>query len=198
MNNTQMQRLQEKRRRAVLSHRFAHGFTGLLRNPWKMIPLLLIASAVFYLVNIRGNFIPDGLPSILATVYSYTSLAVILVLGLLLMIGVFYALSVPLCSRQYENALLSMNFTSYDGAAPALISRKRIPHSRVYVLTFYSMGIGKEIWERRQGEVEDVLNIQCVQPIQYGGRKCNNRNLIVLTAAPGTGNRRTEPLYDEF
>jgi len=55
MNNTQMQRVQEKRRRAVLSHRFAHGFTGLFRNPWKMIPLLLIVAVVCYLANIRGN-----------------------------------------------------------------------------------------------------------------------------------------------
>lgn len=159
---------------------------------------MIVAAAWGYLLHIRDGFIPDELSPVLATVYSYTTMAVIATLGAFLLVGVFYALSVPHSSRQYENALLSIDFTTHDGTTPALLSRKRIPRSEVSVLTFYSMGIGKELWERRKGEVEDALNVHCVQPIQYGGRKGNNRNLIVLTVGDGPENRRTEPLYDEL
>ena len=197
MNNN-IQRLKERRRRAVLFYRLQHGLIGFVHSPRKIVPLLIVAAAFGYLLHIRDGFIPDGLSPVLATVYSYTAMAVIVTLGAFLLVGVFYALSIPHCSRQYENALLSIDFTTHDGATPALLSRKRISGSKVSVLTFYSMGIGKELWERRKGEVEDALNVHCVQGIQYGGRKGDNRNLIVLTVGDGPGNRRTEPLYDEL
>lgn len=193
-----IQRLKEKRRRAVLFYRLQQGLTGIIHSPWKIIPLLIVAVAWGLLLHIRDSFIPAGLSPSLATVYSYTALAVVVALGAFLFVGVLYAISVPICSRRYENALLSIDFTTHDEATPALLSRKRIPRSEVSVLTFYSMGIGKELWERRKGEVEDALNVHCVQPIQYGGRKGKNRNLIVLTVGNGPENRRTEPLYDEL
>ena len=50
---------------------------------------------------------------------------------------------------------------------------------------------------KKSAEIMDVLSVHFVEDIQYGGRNENNRNLIVITTAPGTQKQRQEILYDD-
>lgn len=79
-----------------------------------------------------------------------------------------------------------------------LISCKRIKRTTVNVMSFYSLGVGMEHWKNESESIQDALDIHFVEPIKYGGRNGRNRNIIVITAAPGAETQRKDVLYDEF
>lgn len=118
-------------------------------------------------------------------------------LFILLLAGLILLLGTPYRAKLTADNLSQIGLVS-QGFSPALVSRNHVKNTDVSVLVFYSLGVSKELWEKQQAAVQDVLNIHFVEPIKYGGRKETNRNLIVLTVSPGaSGIGRREKLYDD-
>ena len=196
MNTETRQQLQRKHNRAIMTHRLTHWFNAIPTSPWKLIPLLLFFLAAFSAWQLKSHFLPTVIysnpiwdwlhpkvPAILCILLSFSLFSVMLV-----------GLSTPLSAKHYEQTLLKIGFTAYDGSPPVLIARNPIKHTKAHQLVFYSLGISKIAWEQRKTEIEDALNLTIVD-IAYGGKHSNNRNLISLTTLSGTTN--TKDLYDD-
>lgn len=131
----------------------------------------------------------------LVMVWDYSIMLLILVVSMLFSLAVLTI--PPLHAKSIESGLRHIGLVDHYGFSPALISNQGLKHSNIRKLRFYTRGIAKETWTRRQSAIEDVLNVHWIDEPQYGGRRGNNRNYIVLTVAPGAENKREEPLYDD-
>lgn len=188
----------KRRKRKIATLRLVAWLKDLIRAPWSLAPFLPLCIVFAMLWKKRVGLLPNSGNLLLSTVNYYCFSLLLPLIFVLLVAGLLSLFSTPRYAKRYEDALLQIGLVSYGGEPPALISRKRIKGtSSVTQLVFYSLGVSKETWERQKNEVEDALNLHLVDTIKYGGWKGANRNLIVLTAAPGSGGNRQEPLYDE-
>lgn len=191
--NDRMRKLEEqRRRRAVMRSRFCSN----VKRPVHLVTAVLIpALGGFACTRIKIPFPGSSNFPVLVTVWDYT----IMLLDLIL--SIVFALAIltmpPLHTKAVESGLQHIALIDRYGFSPALVSNQGLKHSNIRELKFYSRGIAKEIWIRRQSAVEDVLNIHCIEEPQYGGKRGNNRNYIVLIVAPGAESKREEPLYDD-
>lgn len=182
----------QRRRQAVMFSRFCTN----VKHPRNLVATVLVlilgwCACVWVKIPLPGS---DSIP-MLSMVWDYA------VMILILLLSVLFALAIltmpPLCAKRMEKRLQHIGFTDRYGYAPALISSQGIKHTRIRELSFYSLAIAKETWEKRQSEIEDVLNVHFLGSPEYGGRGGNNRNYIVLLVAPGVERKRDEPLYDD-
>lgn len=189
---------QRRRNRIILRLRLWSGIKE-AATTWKGISILLLCVAFIFLWNARDTLVPfhsDIL--LLITVWDYIIAAFIPLLFLLFLVGLLLLLGTPFRAKAVENSLLQIGLTNRYGNAPALISRKRMKNTQVSVMAFYSLGVGMGKWETHRAEVQDALNVHFVEPIKYGGGNGRNRNITVITAAPGAETHREDVLYDEF
>lgn len=186
----------ETRRRnfALWRCRIQRGLLMLFFKPWTLIvPLVLIAFSALVCHNVDkiplpGNTIPEMIPLWEISIALLTiTLTALLLCGLLVMLGT------PTKAKSTEAALVHIALVDRYGIGPALVSKQRIKGTSVTEITFYSRGIAREQWEKKQRDIEDVLTCHFVAPIQYG----RNSNYIVLTVAPGVKEKKREPLYDD-
>ena len=126
--------------------------------------------------------------------YVSFSEAFIVLIGITALIVTLKALVTPFAAKRYEDCLLKLGLTAYDGIPPTLISSQKIPGTKLKRLTFYSLGIGREMWEGHKSQIEDALNMHIVDGIKYGD---SNRNIVVLTAGTGVSTGRKEVLFDD-
>ena len=190
---------QRRRNRSILRLRLWSGIKGVIAKPWKGVFILLLCASFIFLWNVRDMLIPfhSDIP-LLITVWGYIIAVFILLLFLFLLVGLLLLLGTPFRAKAVESSLLQIGLANRYGYAPALISCKRIKNTQVNVMAFYSLGVAMEIWETHRAEIQDALNVHFVEPIKYGGKNGRNRNIIVITAAPGAETHRKDVLYDEF
>ena len=189
---------QRRRNRAILRLRLWSGVKE-AATTWKGVFVLLLCAAFIFLWNARDTLVPfhSDIP-LLITVWGYIIAVFILLLFLFLLVGLLLLLGTPFRAKAVESSLLQIGLANRYGYAPALISCKRIKNTQVNVMAFYSLGVAMEIWETHRAEIQDALNVHFVEPIKYGGKNGRNRNIIVITAAPGAETHRKDVLYDEF
>ncbi len=189
---------QRRRNRSILRLRLWSGIKEVIAKPWKGILILLLCVAFFFLWNARDTLVPlhSDIP-LLITVWSYIIAVLIPLLFLLLLVGLLLLLGIPFRAKAVESSLLQIGLANRYGYAPALISCRRIKNTQISVMAFYSLGVGTETWETHRTEIQDALNVHFVKPIKYGGRNGRNRNIIVITAAPGAEVRREDVLHDD-
>lgn len=188
----------QQRNRAIMRCRLRCGLQTLWKQPWALIfPLLLAALTAFAWCNRHKIPIPGGKSSIpdLAALWEIAVTFLITTLALLLLWGLLVVLGTPPKAKSINAGLTHVSLVDRYGIGPALVSVQKVGR-KVKRLTFYSKGIGKERWEQKQSEIEDVLSCHFVSssPIEYG----KNSNYIVLTVAPGLRGNRQEPFYDEL
>lgn len=190
---------QRRRNRSILRLRLWSGIKEVIAKPWKEILILLLCAAFIFLWNARDTLVlfHSDIP-LLPTVWSYIIAVLIPLLFLLFLVGLLLLLGTPFRANTIENSLLQIGLANRYGYAPALISCKHIKNTQVSVMAFYSLGVGTETWETHRAEIQDALNVHFVEPIKYGGKNGRNRNIIVITAAPGTETHRKDVLYDKF
>lgn len=189
----------EKRRRNIFWLRLRYGVLAIVRQPWKLIfPVLLLLLSVLAWGNRAKIPLPggNGDPALVALWECAVALLIIMFSALLLL-GLAVVLGTPPHAKKIDAALVHVDLVDCYGSGPALISSQRTKGTDIRIMEFLSYGISKEKWERKQSDIEDVLNVHYVERMRYGGRKGNNRNYIVLTVAPGAGAKRAEPLYDD-
>lgn len=182
----------ERRRRAVMFSRFCAN----VKRPANLITAALVL-ALGWLVcaYVRIPFPGGGNLPGLVMIWDY---AIMLLILLLAMLATLVILTMPpLHTKDIESGLQHIALVDRYGFSPALVLNQGLKHSNIRELRFYSRGIAKETWIKRQSAVEDVLNVHWIKEPQYGGRKRNNRNYIVLIVAPGAESKREEPLYDD-
>ncbi|TQI69031.1 hypothetical protein [Clostridium sp. KNHs216] len=187
-----------RRNRSILRLRLWSGIKEVIAKPWKGILILLLCAAFIFLWSARDTLVPfhSDIP-LLITVWDYIIAAFIPLLFLLLLVGLLLLLGTPFRAKAVESSLLQIGLANRYGYAPALISCRRIKNTQVSVMAFYSLGVGTETWETHRTEIQDALNVHFVEPIKYGGRNGRNRNIIVITAAPGAEVRREDVLHDD-
>lgn len=190
---------QRRRNRSILRLRLWSGIKEVIAKPWKGILILLLCVAFFFLWNARDTLVRfhSDIP-LLITVWGYIIAVLISLLFLLFFVGLLLILGTPFRAKVVESSLLQIGLANRYGYAPVLISCKRIKNTQVRVMAFYSLGVAMEIWETHRTEIQDALNVHFVEPIKYGGKNGRNRNIIVITAAPGAETHRKDVLYDEF
>lgn len=189
---------QRRRNRTILWLRLRSGIKKIVEKPWKGISILLLCAAFVFLWNTRDTLIPFHSDiALLSTIWGYLTAVFIPLLFLLLLVGLLLLLGMPFRAKAIEDNLLQIGLFNRYGHAPVLLSRKRVKNASVTVMAFYSLGIGMERWEKQGAEVQDALNVHFVETVKYGGRNGRNRNIIVITAAPGAGVRRENTLYDD-
>lgn len=170
---------------------------ALITKPWKFVLVFPFAILFVYAWNCHKSFTPYNNNPILSSIYNYLGGALLVILFTLCLIALLYRLSIPLYTKKYEDSLLKVGLVAHDGTTPVLIARKKIAHTKAYKLTFFSQGVSKEIWEQRKIDIEDALNFTFIEPIEYGGKNRNNRNLIVLTVTSNFRINRKEVLIDD-
>jgi low affinity Fe/Cu permease len=198
INPEDRRRLRGKRTRAITFLRLKSGLINDF-TPWKIVPLLLLCIAFIVVWNMRGNLNPfDETKQWLFLIYDFSIAVIIPAVFALLLVGLMLLITRPGRARKIEDCFLQMGLVDHCGYPPALISRKRVKNTGVSVMTFYTLGISRDIWERRSEDIQDALNIRLVESIKYGGKNGRNRNIIVLAAASGAGGTgRKDELYDD-
>ena len=190
---------QRRRNRSILQLRLWSGIKEVIAKPWKGILILLLCATFIFLWNVRDTLVPfhSDIP-LLITVWGYIIAVLIPLLFLLFLVGLLLLLGTPFRAKAVESSLLQIGLANRYGYGPALISCKRIKGTDVSIFTFFSLGVGIETWKTHRSEIQDAINIHFVEPIKYGGRNGQNRNMIVIAAAPGAETHRKDVLYDEF
>lgn len=186
-----------QRARKVNMLRLWYWLKSIPRKPWTLLPVLLTAIAFIWIWNSRHMLIPQPENSLLSITFRYSIPVSIVLCFLLLFSGNLLLISSPFHARRYESALLQICLVSSMEMPPSLIARLPIKNTNAYRLVFYSLGISMSEWNTRKGDIEDALNLHYVESPQYGGRNGNNRNIIVLTVAPGVNKTNQEVLYDD-
>lgn len=190
--------VQRRRNRTILWLRLRSGIKDAVTKPWKGILVLSLCAAFIFLWNIRDKLVPFHSDiKLLSTVWGYIVSVFIPLIFLLLLMGLLSLLGTPFRAKAVENILMQSGLANRYNHPPTLVSRRRMKNTQVSVMTFFSLGVGMEKWETHRAEIQDALNIHFVEPIKYGGRNGRNRNIIVITAAPGAGTRREDVLYDD-
>lgn len=182
----------QRRRRAVMVSRFCVN----VKRPANLVAAaLVLALGWFACTWVKIPFLGGDTYSVLVTIWDYA------VMLLAWALSVLFALAIltmpPLHTKDIESGLQHIALIDRYGFCPALVSNQGLKHSSIRELRFYTRGVAKETWIRRQSAIEDVLNVHWIEEPQYGGRKRNNRNYIVLIVAPGAESKREEPLYDD-
>lgn len=187
-------------KRTAISRRMRTGVCELFRHPWN-IAILILAVALFYVLWRIRNVIPIPADAtevpLLAGVYRGTIAVLIILLFVVLVMGLLIAFGTPRSAAKIERSLVLVGLTDRYDCGPILVGNERIKGTSIRLLTFFSFGISREIWERRQQAIEDVLNVRWIGSPEYGGRRGDNRNYIVLKVAPGTEAPPKEVLYDD-
>ena len=194
--NTRVRQLTiQQRNRAIMRRRLTSGLQFLCHRPWMItLPLLLVVFIIFICCNLDNIPFPvsNSIPELLQLWKTVVALLAVTFDAFLLW-GLLVVLGTPHKARNVDNSLEHIGLVDRYGIGPALVSSQKVT-GRVVQMTFYSKGIGKEEWLQRKEDISDVLSCHFVEPIAYG----ENSNYIVLTVAPGVGNRRDTPLYDEL
>ncbi len=189
----------KRRNRTILWLRLRSGIRELTARPWKGLSVALLCIAFILVWNIRDTLcrpFSNSIP-LFSIVCGYLIAVSILLLFLLLLLGLLILLGMPYRAKAIEDNLLQIGLSNRYNHAPVLISRRRVKNTEVSVMAFYSLGVGMERWEKQGVEIQDALNVNFVESIKYGGRDGRNRNIIVITAAPGVGAHREDTLYDD-
>ena len=190
---------QRRRNRTILRLRLCSGVKAVITRPLKSIPVLLLCIAFILFWCNRNIFVHlfDSNIPLLSAVWSCIISALLPLFFLLLLIGLLYLLGTPFRAKAVENSLSQIGLVNRYGHAPALVSCGRVKGTNARIMAFSSFGVGLEKWENLGAEIQDALNIHLTEPLKYGGRKGRNRNIIVITAAPGAPMRRKDTLYDD-
>lgn len=198
MDSNNITMAQRRRNRTILWLHLRSGIKEAVTKPWKGILVLLLCAAFIFLWNIRDKLVPfhSDIP-LLSTIWGYIIAVFIPLLFLLLLVGLLSLLGTPFRAKAVESCLLQIGLANH-GHAPALISCRRMKNTQVSIMTFYSLGVGMQRWQKESEAVKDALDIHYTEPIKYGGKNGRNRNIIVITAAPGAETRREDTLYDEL
>jgi hypothetical protein len=191
--NDRVRELEEqRRRRAVMASRFCSNIRHLANLA---TAILVLALGWFAGTWVKIPFPGDDTYPVLVTIWDYAVMLLVWILSVLFTLAILAM--PPLHAKSIESGLQHIALIDRYGFSPALVSNQGLKHSNIRELRFYSRGIAKEIWTKRQAAIEDVLNVHWIEEPQYGGRKRNNRNYIVLIVAPGAESKRKEPLYDD-
>lgn len=191
--NDRVRELEEqRRRRAVMASRFCSNIRHLANLA---TAILVLALGWFAGTWVKIPFPGDDTYPVLVTIWDYAVMLLVWILSVLFTLAILAM--PPLHAKSIESGLQHIALIDRYGFSPALVSNQGLKHSNIRELRFYSRGISKEIWTKRQAAIEDVLNVHWIEEPQYGGRKRNNRNYIVLIVAPGAESKRKEPLYDD-
>lgn len=185
----------QQRNRVVMRNRLVYGLKFFRHRPWMIaLPLLLAGFTVFICCNLDNAPFPfsTNTPELLPLWKAITVLLSI-TFGTLLLWGLLVVLGTPYKARNVDISLEHIGLVDCYGIGPALIGNEKIGKSHVRCYTFFSKGIDKERWEKKQKEIEDILNIHLLEPIAYG----RNRNYIVLVVASGVQGKEQTPLYDD-
>lgn len=190
---------QRQRNRTILRLRLKSGIKEVVTRPWKGILVVLLCVLFVFLWNVRNMLSRpfQGSIPLLSDACSYLIALFIPLIFLLSLMGLLHLLGTPTKARVTDGRLAEIGLCSRYGHAPALISRQRVKGTSVSVMVFYSLGVGLERWEKQSAEVQDALDIHLVEAIKYGGKNGHNRNIIVITAAPGAENTQSVVLYDD-
>ncbi len=186
-----------KRIRKINVLRFYYFSKSIFKKPWRMIPILFLVLFFVWLWNCSQAFLSQLDNEFLHTLFLYGLSVSTILLFFSLLIVLLLLISYPPRAKRYESALMQIDLAPTNGVPPALIAQMRIKNTKVTRLVFYSLGVSLKEWVTRQEEIEDSFNVHYVEAPQYGGRKGNNRNLIVLTVAPGVSSSCKEVLYDD-
>ena len=192
------ERLICKRRRRVYLLRLQTGLSGFAKAPWKIIPILLLCGLSMAVWDNRSQIKPFSVDNhLLTAIYNYAVALLIPLVSIVLLAGVLLLLTWPKRAGTYEDCLRQMGLVDRYGNPPALICQNRVKGTEASIMAFYSLGIGREIWEKHSADIQDALNVHFLEPIKYGGRNERNRNIIIITVAPGAEIQRKDVLYDD-
>lgn len=189
-----------RRERAAIRCRLQAGFFGLLRNPWKIGAFVCLTALFCALWGQRDKLLTLVVAQeapLLICLYEYAIAVLMVLLFALLLMKMLIAFGTPRSAAGIECSLVHIGLTDRYGYGPLLVGKRKIKGTEIRRLTFFSRGISKEIWERQQQAIEDVLNVRWVESPSYGGKHGDNRNYIVLKVAPGAGTPPKEVLYDD-
>lgn len=192
---------QRRQRRTIQRLRIWAGVQSLFVRPWKWVFIVLLFCIFLFLWSMRAAMIQPFTNSsfvLLSTICGYAVSAAIPLLFVVFLLGLLSLLGTPFHARTIEEKLRHIRLVDRYDNPPALISYRRIKNTAASIMAFYSPGVGRERWEGRSTAIQDALNIHFVEPINYGGRHNNNRNMIILTVAPGAGGiSRKGTVYDD-
>lgn len=177
--------------------RIGYWLKTLPQMPGRIIPVLLHLFAFMWLWNIRDAFSLQCNDAFLYTLCQHGIGASIILLFMLFLLLLLLVFSCPRHAKQFESRLIQIDVANHYRMPPSLIARLPIKNTKAYRLVFYSLGISMNEWIARRDDIEDALNLHYVESPQYGGRNGNNRNIIVLTVAPGVNKTNQEVLYDD-
>lgn len=190
--------IERQRSRARLRRRLSNGIRELIKRPWKFAPLVALVALFLLVWNNRDRIAFTSSFPMLNTLGLYAVKAFILLLFVFAFLTILAALGTPLHAKRIETALSHACVVDRYNFPPMLVSRQRDKSGEITTMIFFSRGISKELWEKRQRNFEDVLNVRWIEDARYGGKRGDNGNYIVLTLASGTGRtERGETLYDE-
>lgn len=182
----------QRRRRAVMASRFCAN----VKRPVNLVTaVLVLALGWFACTWVKIPFPGGDTYPILVTIWDYSAMLLARALSVLFALAILTI--PPLHAKNIESGLQHIALIDRYGVAPTLVSSQGLNNSSIRELRFYTRGIAKETWTRRQSAIEDVLNVHWIEEPQYGGRKQDNRNYIVLIVAPGAESKREESLYDD-
>lgn len=187
--------LHRKRNRNKLYFRLRLGLQQLVLRPYNMAVPILLIFLLTKLWQLKWKFLPyKAIPLSLLPIYQYIISFGTVLIPLVFLLGFLHFLG-EITARQDESNLI-VAFTEKDlrNGHPILVSRKKF-QGDVTIREFYT-NIPLKIWVARKEEISDIMNIHFVTEIEYGGKKRDNGNRIILYTAPTRKRIDRGQLYD--
>lgn len=191
-----MEYLRTKYRRLESKAHFEYGVQTLIQKPISNILLVLLIILFGITWQNRGVWLIRG---ILANEVIAKTLSLFLIVADAMVLYIVVLCIGALRARKTE-ALISSAFKPQDirYGAPILKSCRR-KGKNVLIYELYTVNVALSVWQERQENIAQVLDIHFVSPyIQYGGKNQSSSKTVLLYTAKGQEKRRKEPLYDEL
>ncbi len=170
------------------------GLMQFLRYP--ILNLLWLLVVMFVVVWKQGEntlLAIIDLPNLMHSIVSYTLQILGVILPILITMYIIHTIG-EIVARKDESALvIAFSANELSKGNPVLIKRCKIQKSDVTMRIYYS-NIALKIWQARQLEIADALNVNFVEPIQYAD---NNGKKIMLLTTKGRKPTERGTLYAE-
>lgn len=200
MNDKNRKKLMEQRRRKLLRIRLAQGFKQMVAHPWKAIPLAAVLALADFCAHHEFQEMNEGVsPAMIEVSHAVAPVMAALLFALLLFGAVMLAgipREAPTISAKLWGVFCEDKIDPDD--CPNLIARERISGTDAVWREFYSPGLPMSAWERHIEAIEHQINCHLTEPLRYGGKDGNDRQRIIMVAAPGAAHRQRGRLTDEL
>jgi len=194
MNNKDYLQSRYNRKRNTCHWRLA--MNKIIQYPILLVIFLpIIAFAVVVWVKMKFILNVFEVPKFFLPMYTVIIKCLVIVIPLLLIWGIVDIIGDLVARKDEANIQMAFGEKELRNGSPILMYKRKEKNRNITVREWYSP-IPMKLWNERQEEIADAMNLHFIEPFKYGGK--SNGNRIVMHSAEGREfGTKNKLLYDE-